>query len=283
MKSTTTTTEEQENTADLFLQSFPCDESIEINNVENKKDGLSPQQQQYLGRKPQWWRKLSGRRATKGQRGAIARMIDRGFVVPAVRHGPQMLDWNAIFSRRNNKVTFEIGFGGGENLFEKAQLFPEINLIAAEIHQPGVGALFTRMEQKLQEPSSNERLFDNVKVYMGDGVKLLSHMPSGSISEIYLTFPDPWPNYGHFKWRVLQEETLNELHRVLSEHGTFFLATDATCFDDWSITLFKSHVDAWRPIEPCPDRRTWLPVLSKYEQKGIDEGRQTTLRCWKKI
>ena len=27
-------------------------------------------------------------------------------------------------------------------------------------------------------------------------------------------------------------------------------------------------------VLPCPVRRGWLPVVSKYEEKGIDEGRQ---------
>jgi len=40
---------------------------------------------------------------------------------------------------------------------------------------------------------------------------------------------------------------------------------------------------AFRLVEPCPDRSEWLPAISRYEQKGWDEGRTTKLSCWEAI
>ena len=39
----------------------------------------------------------------------------------------------------------------------------------------------------------------------------------------------------------------------------------------------------WKEVTPTPNRSSWLPVVSYYEQKGIDEGRKTMLQCWEKI
>ena len=39
----------------------------------------------------------------------------------------------------------------------------------------------------------------------------------------------------------------------------------------------------FRLIEPCPDRSEWLPAVSRYERKGLEEGRSTKLSCWMAI
>ena len=90
--------------------------------------------------------------------------------------------------------------------------------------------------------------------------------------------------------------------------GRVYIATDATCFNDWTRKIFHQEeataaatsnnndeeeedqsntTDAthsnWKEVIPTPDRESWLPIISYYEQKGLDEGRHTMLQCWEKI
>ena len=92
--------------------------------------------------------------------------------------------------------------------------------------------------------------------------------------------------------------------------GRVYIATDATCFNDWTRNIFNQEVAAaaatsnnndekeedqsnntgatnthsnWKEVIPTPDRESWLPIISYYEQKGLDEGRHTMLQCWEKI
>jgi tRNA (guanine-N7-)-methyltransferase len=132
--------------------------------------------------------------------------------------------------------------------------------------------------------------YDNLRFYIGDGVKMLPCIPSNSLDFVLLTFPDPFPKPHQSAWRVMQNETLLQLHRVLkSNHGFFYLATDHPVYREWCESLIQeadmtsSGQPAWQEVLPCPDRSQWLPVVSKYEQKGWLEGRQTMLACWRCI
>jgi len=65
-----------------------CDEKekkdephADTTNIGEKEEHLLP------SRKPKWWRQIAGRRATKGQRGAISRMDERGYVIKRPPHG----------------------------------------------------------------------------------------------------------------------------------------------------------------------------------------------------
>jgi len=208
----------------------------------------------------------------------------------------------------DGSTTLEIGFGDGSNLLTYSQLHPNKMCLGADIHSPGVGTLMKRMEESINngiywkcpnmyngdgnnnendaspQEEKEEKPYQNVRIYAGDGIKLLSYIPSNSIDDILLTFPDPWPNNGHYKWRVIQIATLAEMKRVLKPNtGRFYLATDAVCFHEWTHDIFTKVVKeegGWREVTPIPDRREWLPVMSKYELKGIEEGRFTMYQCW---
>merc|ERR1711862_724540 len=126
----------------------------------------------------------------------------------------------------------------------------------------------------------------NIRVIPGDGIKLLSVLPNNYLDAVLITFPDPWPNANQVTWRVVQKTVLREIKRVLKQNGRVFIATDSQIFDEWTRRIFseESVVDDvifWEEVFPCPDRTEWLPVLSYYEQKGMNEGRSTMLQCWK--
>lgn len=308
----------------------------------------------YISKKPKWWKRIAGRRGTPGQRKAISRMTDKGFVLPTkhlVGKYQQEISISKLFAStpykglpitsedilvpqasivstdhpRNDVVSnrmtmdesdphvcLEIGFGLGDVLLANAAKFPHRYYIGSEIHQPGVGSALMRMEKSIESGSywleqtwidnrdkveiqnrnkqqmADESFhpFGNLRIYPGDGVKLLGMLPAKSLNSIYLTFPDPWPKEDDHGWRVIQEETVHAFERVLKPGGCFYLATDSECFFEWTKHVFQKSNEnttvSWEQVFPCPDRSDWLPVLSKYEEKGIAEGRSTLYQCWKK-
>ena len=137
-------------------------------------------------------------------------------------------------------------------------------------------------EQTRQSARAQQQL-KNVRILPGDGIKLISHLPWDYVDAILVTFPDPWPKESHAQWRVIQCEVVREMHRVLksgSGSGRVYVATDAECFDNWTKEVFRQESSSWEEVRPCPEREGWLPVVSYYEQKGLDEGRRTMLQCW---
>ncbi|KAL7536335.1 hypothetical protein ACHAWF_005431 [Thalassiosira exigua] len=141
--------------------------------------------------------------------------------------------------------------------------------------------------------------YQNVRVLPADGIKLLSHLPSGYLDAILITFPDPWPKEHHAAWRVVQRGTVEEMRRVLrggdegegGDGGRVYVATDDRGFDAWTREAFRRESSPgdsgsparWEEVTPCPDRGQWLPVESRYERKGLDEGRSAMLQCWRRL
>lgn len=258
--------------------------------------------------KPKWWKTLAGRRGTKAQRRAIAAMASH--VLESIPFGAS-IDWENVFSSNKNEIWLEIGFGLGDNLLCNAQIHPEIAMVGADLHSPGVGTVLRRMQQGQQQgrywdeyslysqekdpyseksendsailrmpPRTNEPLYCNVRIYLGNGIKLLQSVPSRSLSAVLLTFPDPWPSSSHSNHRFIQHSTAIDLHRVLRNGGRFYLATDHEGYFSWCQSVMEKCQDLFTPVVPVPDRFSWLPAISKYEQKGWDEGRKTILACW---
>jgi len=141
---------------------------------------------------------------------------------------------------------------------------------------------------------SNSTLYSNLRIHGGDGVKLLPYIPSNSLTAVLVTFPDPFPKDNSQQFRVLQMHTLQEIHRILCPGvGRLFLATDHDGHYAWchetvervnrgvgDANKEQDQAPLFEAVE-IPNRADWLPVISKYEQKGWNEGRQTHLSCWK--
>lgn len=52
------------------------------------------------------------------------------------------------------------------------------------------------------------------------------YLPSQSVQEIFINFPDPWPKLKHAKNRLIQELFISEMARVCADGGGVMIATD---------------------------------------------------------
>ena len=129
--------------------------------------------------------------------------------------------------------------------------------------------------------------YSNFRFYLGDAIRLLPYIPSASLHFILLTFPDPFPNPDESRWRILQEQTALEMHRVLNFGGKLILVTDHSGFFQWSLGVIEnlnSNCHAkFKQVSEDTDRLEWLPAVSTYEAKGWLEGRTTHIQVWEKM
>ncbi len=119
---------------------------------------------------------------------------------------------------RDAPCTLEIGFGNGENLATLARAHRERDYLGVEVHRPGVGRLLLALER--------EQLA-NVRVICHDAVEVLERqIAPGSLAEILILFPDPWPKKRHHKRRLIQDPFVALIERALAPGGVLRLATD---------------------------------------------------------
>jgi tRNA (guanine-N7-)-methyltransferase len=167
---------------------------------------------------------------------ARERRAIRSFVVRAGRMtGAQQRAWRELWPQwgivdaatpiafadvfgRTAPVTLEIGFGNGESLIALATASPERDFVGLEVHPPGVGHLLLRCEAECAT---------NVRVICHDAVEVLQQrIADGSLDEILLYFPDPWPKKRHHKRRIVQPAFVELVVRKLVPGGVFRMATD---------------------------------------------------------
>jgi tRNA (guanine-N7-)-methyltransferase len=134
-----------------------------------------------------------------------------------VEFQPEVLDLARLFGRAA-PCTLEIGFGNGEHLLERALAQPQRNFLGVEVHRPGIGHLL------LAAANSGAA---NLRVIAHDAVEVLrEQIAPGSLDEVQLLFPDPWPKKRHHKRRIVQHDFVTLIASRLGDGGRLHLATD---------------------------------------------------------
>lgn len=126
-------------------------------------------------------------------------------------------DFDAVFGRAAPRIV-EIGFGNGEQLERAAREDPARDYVGIEVHRPGVGRLLNALAAAG---------LGNVRVYRHDAVEVLrDEVAPGSLAEIRICFPDPWPKKRHHKRRLVQPDFVALAASRLVAGGLLQLATD---------------------------------------------------------
>ncbi|KZZ08080.1 tRNA (guanosine(46)-N(7))-methyltransferase TrmB, partial [Erythrobacter sp. HI0077] len=112
---------------------------------------------------------------------------------------------------------FEIGFGGGEHMAERADMLPDHGFIGAEPFVNGVAQALTHVR---------DRTLANVRIQHGDALEVLRRVPDGALTMVYLLHPDPWPKNKHAKRRMMNDGPVRMIADKLKPGGEFRFGTD---------------------------------------------------------
>ena len=189
---------------------------------------------------------------------ALDRLGDRIIAVDG-----SALDALELFGRIAPLVV-EVGSGMGEATAAMAVADPSRDVIAVDVHLQGLGRLLRRIE---------ELGITNVRVAEGDGVVLLRDMlPAGTVDEVRVFYPDPWPKARHAKRRLVQRPFLDLVAGRLRPGGRLHVATDWAPYAEQVRELLRSH-PSYDVVHEGP-RPPYRPV-TRFEQQGLDAGRSS--------
>ena len=201
-------------------------------------------------------------RVTGTQAAALARSWARlGVRIPFDEREAAGLELAALFGRRA-PVVLEIGSGMGEATAAMAAADPARDVLAVDVHTPGLGNLV-----KLIEAAG----LTNVRVAEGDALVLLRCMLGpGSLAEVRAFFPDPWPKARHAKRRLVTPAFADLVASRLSSGGRVHIATDWEPYAATIRSVVGSH-PAFRLLDSAaPDPR---PV-TRFERQAVAAGRR---------
>jgi len=177
-------------------------------------------------------------------------------------------DFAAVFGRAAPLV-MEIGFGNGEALAWSSEQDPGRDYLGVEVHGPGVGRLLNAL---------GERDAHNVRVYRHDAVEVLRHdLAPGTLDEVRIWFPDPWPKKRHHKRRLIQPEFVALLASRMAAGGLLHLATDWQPYAEHMLEVLEAAPEWQR--EPAPGGAAARPpwrLETRFERRGLKLGHAVT-------
>lgn len=131
-------------------------------------------------------------------------------------------------------MEIDVGFGRGLSLFERAEAAPAARLLGIEIR--------TKWATLVDQAVRRRGLDDRVRVAQGDAREILRRAaPDGCCTRVFLHFPDPWWKKRHAKRRVVDEDFLDVLARVLEDAGELFFQSDVRARAEAARDLLRSH------------------------------------------
>ena len=161
-------------------------------------------------------------------------------------------------------VSLEIGSGFGQTVSHLAQTNPQTQFIACEVFIDGISAICSKIE---------ENALQNIRIYKNDARILLEEISNGRLESIYLLFPDPWPKKKHHKRRILTDEFLAEIKRVMKPRGKLWIATDDHSYQEWMIEVFQNQRHLiWENERDYLREPAWW-VKTKFQMKAEEAGR----------
>jgi tRNA (guanine-N7-)-methyltransferase len=211
-------------------------------------------------------RTLHGRRRGKklrvGQQSLLETLLPR--LALALPVAPAKIDLAKAFggSLPPDGVWLEVGFGAGEHLIWQAEQNPGVGLIGCEPYLNGVAKCLAHIERTG---------LTNVRLFTDDARLVMAALPAGSLSRVFVLFPDPWPKTRHHKRRFVQRDNLDRLAELMLPGAELRLATDDPSYLPWMVEHACTHpAFAWLAEGPADWRARpadWPGT--RYEQKML--------------
>lgn len=142
------------------------------------------------------------------------------------------------------RVELEIGPGRGWFMVERLEALPQVGMIGLEIRRKWASIVDGRLAKRGFGHRS--------RVFAEDAREALARFESGSLSVVYVHFPDPWWKKRHQKRLVFARPLLAQLARVIEPAGELFIQTDVTeRADEYErLVAGEPEFEPWHPGQP---------------------------------
>ncbi|MFA5821290.1 MAG: tRNA (guanosine(46)-N7)-methyltransferase TrmB [Candidatus Gracilibacteria bacterium] len=174
------------------------------------------------------------------------------------------------YFKNKNPVVLELGCGAGHYTLALAEKFPKKNFI-------GVDRKGDRIWQAARKALAEKR--KNTAFINGYIERLGEYFKKDEVSEIWITFPDPYPKPSRAGHRLTAPKFLEIYKKLFGEKGgTIHLKTDALKLFEYSLEMLKKNgfkvVEEIRDLHSKKKIGELLKIRTLYEEKFIKEGRK---------
>lgn len=144
---------------------------------------------------------------------------------------PLKSQWKDFFGN-NYPIVLELGCGKGEYTIGLARNYPDMNYIGIDIK----GARLWRGLKDAQKDQLRNVAFIRTRI------ELIEHFfGEGEISEIWITFPDPQPQFSRIRKRLTHQRFLERYASFLKTDGIIHLKTDSQLLYDYTLEVIREN------------------------------------------
>jgi len=134
----------------------------------------------------------------------------------------------------DNLINVEYCSGNGDWIIRQAKDNPNINWIAVEIK-------IVRAKQIYKKLHDNS--LKNLIVVLGPGEEFTKYyLKNKIINEIFINFPDPWPKRRHEKNRLITEDFIGDVFKILEKNKYINIISDDDNFINWVVSQFLKNI-----------------------------------------
>jgi len=173
------------------------------------------------------------------------------------------------FLGTKSNIILELACGKGEYALALAELYPNKKYIGIDIQGERLWFACTNAKNK----KINNVFF--LRIAIED---LNKYFKAKSVSEIWLTFPDPFPRLKQAKKRLTSPRFLLIYKKILKTDGIIHLKTDDKNLFDYSVSTIKNNngkiveriEDIYKDKNPSPQ----LSIKTYYENRHLKAGKK---------
>lgn len=160
----------------------------------------------------------------------IAMIQDHKDIITMIKRD-EVPDPNKLINE-DRPLIVDLGCGAGNFLRDYALIKPEYDFVGFELR-------FKRLVKGAIK--FKKRNIKNIKLIQARAEDIGHWFPNNSIHEVNVNFPDPWPKKRHHKHRLISNEYLQLMNRLLKSSGKFVFKTDHKDYFQYAANLIRQQ------------------------------------------
>lgn len=139
--------------------------------------------------------------------------------------------WQALHFKNEKPITLELACGRGEYTLALARAYPERNFIGVDIK----GARIWKGARTALAEGLDNAAFLRTRIEL-----INKFVAENEVSEIWITFPDPFLKKGKSNRRLTAPNFLKLYHKILKKEGVIHLKTDSPELYEFTLEVLEN-------------------------------------------